>query len=343
MLDSENEWTLVHRPDQSGFLRIDVSGETDAASNASAATAIAPDQIVPSMPVPDDFDEYWATAVEGSVDKSANPIISPYSELPSGALSTVEMPTSAGRIYGWMIRPHGEGPFPAAVRFHGAGVYGAPSENMHDWAQAGFLSLSINSHAIPNNEPKEFYDLLREGELANYRTDGREDKNKLYFRGMFIRAFAAVDCATRLPEWNKKIVNVDGHSQGGGQALVAVALNRHATCLSLSCPTHCDHTGPVIGRVAGWPQMVEVDGNGPNMAHATACRYIDGVNFATRISVPTLVTAAFLDPLCPPTGVYAMFNSLRGPKSIRHDIDVAHTYTEEHREAAFKWASAHLH
>jgi cephalosporin-C deacetylase len=44
--------------------------------------------------------------------------------------------------------------------------------------------------------------------------------------------------------------------------------------------------------------------------------YFDGVSFARRITAPAFLSAALMDPTCPPSTVYGAFHELRGPKEI---------------------------
>src|SRR5690606_33709342 len=86
----------------------------------------------------------------------------------------------------------------------------------------------------------------------------------------------------------------------------------------------CDHTGMVVGRAAGWPQVVPVVNGAPDPAVLEASRYFDMVNFAPRIRAQGYFWVGFFDQLCPPTTVYAAYNQLQTPKEIIHAIDSGH-------------------
>ena len=49
------------------------------------------------------------------------------------------------------------------------------------------------------------------------------------------------------------------------------------------------------------------------------------MNFATRVRCPGIVTVGFIDATCPPTSVYAAYNTLPGPKQIFNDPPSTHT------------------
>ena len=45
-----------------------------------------------------------------------------------------------------------------------------------------------------------------------------------------------------------------------------------------------------------------------------ASRYFDAMNFATRIQCPGLIGIGLVDPVCPPEGILATVNQMKGPK-----------------------------
>ena len=332
------------RSDAPGFIRMSVQVvQAGATQNADAAAAIAPERIHPSLPVPDDFDEFWAEQTEELLSGPVRADVGHHGEHPDGRISKVIIQMRGGRkIHAWLLRPRGKGPFPGLVRYHGSGVYPVPADNGLDWTARGVMVLSINPHPIPNDMPREFYLKLRTGSLADYAKRGRTSRARVYFRGMFLRATRAVDFLCQSDDWDGEHLIAEGHSQGGGQALAAAALNSKVTALVTSCSTHCDHTGPVVGRAAGWPRIVRVRAGIPDPRQMEVARFIDGVNFASRIRCPAMFSLGFLDDLCPPTGIYAAYNSLRGPKSIRHEVDVGHVHTDACKAATYAWVAGRI-
>jgi cephalosporin-C deacetylase-like acetyl esterase len=340
----------IHVPSpKPGFVRLVVEKEAAGSPpvRIEAAAAVAPERIQPSLPVPDDFDGFW----EGQVLILA-------AHLPAveerhhhtnehAAVSSVRIPMPrGGDLFGWLMVPNAASSqrtrVPAVVLYHGAGVYGLAPDNGLEWAARGLMTFSVNPHPIPNDLPEARYDELRNGELADYRTRGRNDRSTIYFLDMFLRASRAVEYLSNRVEWDGKHLIAVGHSQGGGQALAAAALNRKVTALAVSCPTNCDHTGPLVGRAACWPMLVETRNGAPDPVQAEASRYYDGVNFASRIGVPAFFSVAFLDDVCPPTGVYAAYNRLRGLRSVHHEIEASHVHTETAKAATARWVDAYL-
>jgi cephalosporin-C deacetylase-like acetyl esterase len=332
---------ISYSPQEPGFLRLSIHDSKKPGELVSqAAAAVSPLKIPPSLPVPEDFNEFWQDQVSKYLPERFRTETKKHSNTDRGKIfDTKIIVPGAGDIYGWLLTPPGEGPFPCVVRYHGAGVYPIPPENGLDLTSRGFMVLSINSHSIPNDRPLSYYEELQRGALSDYRTRGREDREKIYFRKMFLRAAGAVIYARERPECDADRLFIEGHSQGGGQALAAAALGGDISGLVVSCSTHCDHTGPVIGRVAGWPKIVEIRNGVPDSRQVKAARYIDGVNFASKIKCPTLFSACFLDDACPPTGIYAAYNSLAGPKEINNEVTTGHIHTENFKDMSYRWLS----
>jgi cephalosporin-C deacetylase len=323
---AEGKGIVSISPDKPGIVRLTVRSNPA----AQAAAAVAPERIEPSLPVPDDFDKVWSDHLAAQQNTPVSCERVPHREHAGGTVHAVTVPVlNAGTIHGWLHMPHGEGPFPALVRYHGAGVYRLPYEHSIEWAERGVMALSINSHPIRNDRPEEFYTGLREGELSDYRNRPQA------FVEMFCRAARAMDFVRSMPEWDNEHLIAAGHSQGGGQALAAAALNSGVSGLVLSCPTHCDHTA----KPAGWPQIL-TERSDPELT--ARVRYIDGVNFASRITCPALFGVCLLDSTCPPTGVFATANAVSGPKSFHYEPYTAHIYTDAFDEVSDRWVAEHI-
>ncbi len=328
-------------PPGPGVFRINVSGAASGSEPlAEAAAAVSPERITPALQRPSDFDAFWerqlAELEVGTMELSPP---EPDTEVRTRAAS---VPTSAGRVSAWLLEPEGEAPAPAVVRFHGAGVYSVPKDNARELARAGLLVLSPNAHAIENGRKPEYYQQLMRSDLVDYRTKGRESRESLYFVDMFLRAAAAVEALARHPRWNGRALFVQGHSQGGGQALAAAHLGaERVTGLALSCPTHCDHAAPLAGHPAGWPQIVDFTGGEGNPDHIQASRYVDGVNFAAGVRCPAIVCVCLLDAACPPGGIYAAANRLSSESSLLTDPITGHIHTDAHGEAMHRWLCGH--
>ncbi len=329
------EARLTGTLDEPGFLQCRAtygSGETKL--TALAGAAVSPLEIKPSMPAPADFDAFWAAKKKQVAAVPINARLTAVASQREGVEAfDLQADCVGATVSGYYARPAGAKPrsLPAILTVHGAGVTTSSLGGPVGWAKEGALALDINAHGLPNGRPKAFYDALATGELREYRTRGRESRDTVYFLGMFQRLIRAIDFLTSQPEWDGKTVVVSGSSQGGFQAIVAAGLDPRVSFFAAGVPAGCDHTGAIVGRIAGWPKFIPT-GEKPSPAVVEAVRYYDCVNFAARAKAPGVFTIGFIDTTCPPTSVYAAYNALKTPKEIHHDIAAGHTNTPAARD-----------
>jgi cephalosporin-C deacetylase-like acetyl esterase len=322
---------LVRALDEPGFLRVRVTVD---GTKATAAAGFDPWSIAPSLPAPEDFDEFWASQLARlaavPVEAKWTPVESPQ---PGIVVSEVEVEALGSPVRGYLARPRhaADGSLPGLVYFHGAGVKSALPGRAARWAKDGFLVLEINAHGIPNGQPADFYDDLTRGALAGYKTRGFPDREKIYFLGMFLRAVRAADFLCAQPQWNGRTLVAYGASQGAFQALALSALDPRVTFVCAGVPAGCDHTGFAAGRVNGWPGFIP-SGTPPDGAREErlAAGYYDNVAFAPRLQARgAALTVGFIDHICPPTGIFATYNAITIPKEIHREPLGGHALTKQ--------------
>ncbi|MCB1086123.1 MAG: acetylxylan esterase [Verrucomicrobiae bacterium] len=344
--------------ERSGFLRCEAQwvandGQVKKETRSVAAAAYAPEKITPSREAPQDFDAFWS---EQKARLAAIPVEASLAQLersdskpvPDGVeLFDLKVRTDAEwPVSGYFARPKAAkaGSLPAVLWTHGAGVRSASAWKAINGAQNGFLSLDINAHGIENGKPEDYYKLLEsEGRLKNYRYQGRENRDGMYFRGMFLRLIRAIDFLTSQSEWDGRVMAVVGHSQGGAQALAAGGLDSRVTFIGAGVPAMCDHMGMMRRRISGWPKLVPLLPDGkPDPTVAEVSRYFDGVNFAARCHATAIVSVGFIDTTCPPTSCYAAFNQLRGQVEIINEPEMGHDAPERIQKAFFEALQRHV-
>jgi cephalosporin-C deacetylase-like acetyl esterase len=332
-----------------GFLRCQVSftppqGKT---LQATAGAGFSPLKIAPSLPVPDDFDAFWAEQKKKLREMPLEPVLAPVEQGEEGVeCFDVEIPCLGGApVSGYFGFPKNAGPksLPAILWVHGAGVRSSVLANAVKGAQWDMLSMDINAHGIPNGRPGEFYSNLSAGRLKDYRQAGRESLETVYFRGMFLRLVRALDFLTSRPEWDGEHLIVIGHSQGGGQALAAGGLDPRVTLIASGVPAICDHSGRAAGRVNGWPKLVPTQEDGrPEPQSLQVARYVDGVNFAGRCKAEAIMSVGFIDVTCPPSTCYAAYNCLQGPKQMINRPLMGHAAPADIYEAFYDCVHTHV-
>jgi cephalosporin-C deacetylase-like acetyl esterase len=338
--------TVTGKLDEPGFLlcRAGFVGPEKLSRTALGGAAIDPLKIKPSLPVPADFDKFWAAQKKKLAAVPVNPRLTPVKSLVKDVdCFDLQADCIGAPVSGYFAKPAGAKPksLPAILLVHGAGVNSSNLGGSAGWAQKGLLALDINAHGIPNGKPAQFYADLRNGELKEYSRRSRESRETIYFLGMFLRLIRALDFLTAQPEWDGRTVVVQGSSQGGFQSLVAAGLDPRVTFFAAGVPAGCDHTGFKAGRVNGWPKFIAT-GETPPPNVVEAVRYFDAVNFITRSKAAGIVTVGFIDTTCPPSSVYAAYNAIPGKKRIHIDVAAGHTNTPKAVEAMRNAILAHV-
>ena len=315
-----------------GFLRCQVifAGQGKQPLTAVAGAGFDPLKIPPSLPVPEDFDAFWtqqkARLAAVPMQPNLTPVKSPMDGIECFDAEIQCVPPRP--VSGYFARPAGAAPkrLPAILLVHGAGVRSSSLGGAAGSAKRfNALAMDINAHGIANGKPNAFYLDLTAGELKGYPAAGREDREKCYFLGMFLRLARAMDFLTSQPEWDGKVLIVKGSSQGGGQAIAAAGLDPRVTLISAGVPAICDHTGKAVGRINGWPKLVPDKDGKPDPKVLQVARYFDGMNFAARAKAEAIFSVGFIDATCAPTSVYAAYNNLPGKKQIVNEPLMGHS------------------
>ena len=277
-----------------------------------------PEKMTQGKEEPKDFDEFWKSR-RAMLDKI--PLNAKVTEVPEKApkgfkLYDVQIDCAGGMpVSGYLCVPVNAKPksLGAVVSYQGAGVSsGWISPNKYA------VSFNINAHGIPNGKERSFYQKLGQTTLKQYYHQGKNDREKIYFHGMYLRVMRSLDYIKTRPEWNGKTLIVTGSSQGGGQSIAAAALDPQVTLCIAAVPALSDHSGSFANRQPGWPQFYRNGAKAdPKVAAATA--YYDNVFFARRIKCETWLTTGLFDTTCSPASVYMVYKNLAAKKK---DLDI---------------------
>lgn len=282
---------------------------------------IDPAAIRTGTPKPADFDKFWKQQLDDLARIPINPKLEDVTltseESKNGGIRCREftldcVPPRPAKGYLSMPAKAEKGSLPIVVTLQGASSRSASKALAY--AEKA-ISICPNPHGIPNGKDRAFYKNLDKGLLENYRHQGSDNRDDIYFKAMILRDLRAIQFAKSLPEWNGRDLLIHGSSQGGGRAMFAGALDPDVTLVSSTVPALTDHGGAFLGRRNGWPQFFKV---GPdrhpldekNAAIAAVAPYVDTVNFAGRIKAEVFLSAGFLDTTCPPSCAYALYHAL---------------------------------
>lgn len=336
--------------EQPGFLnlKIQVTHEKQKIEKI-VGVAFSPEKIAPSLPVPEDFDTFWADQKKKLAAIPMNSRVQHVLTLHSKGVTCfdVQLNSVDRGVSAYFAKPSEsvKKSLPIILTLHGAGVRSSQMSTALLWAQRGFLAMDMSAHGLPNGKTENYYKNLADNELRDYRYRGREKREDGYFVKMFLRNLRALEFLFQQPEWDGKTVVLYGTSQGGYQAIATAYLDPRVTFLMAGVPAGCDHSGMKAQRVAGWPKLVPSNADSsPDTAVLEASRYVDNVNFAAKTKAKSaFFTAGFIDFVCPPTGVYAAFNSLPiQKKQIYNDVYRAHAPSKEAYEAMTAAIMAHV-
>lgn len=338
-----------------GFLRCIVTAQVGGKVVRALATAgFSPEQITPTQREPEDFDRFWA---DGRAALQQVPLDARSELMPAdstGAINVYHVSvatlnasgTGPARLYGILCEPKAPGKYPALLRVPGAGVRAYNGDR--ELAEKGFITLQIGVHGIPVNLPPDVYTSLAAGALEAYNVINLDQRDRYYYRRIYLGCIRANDFLVSRPNWDGRHLLVTGGSQGGQLSLVTAGLDPRVTAVAAFYPAFCDVTGYLHGRAGGWPHMFRPGPDGTTAPLATPERvattgYYDAVNFARRIKAPGFYSWGYNDESCPPTSVFAAYNSIVAPKQMLIALEMGHSATPEQTERAKEWLIEQSH
>lgn len=317
-----------------GFIRCIVSVEADGVTYRNIGTAaVDPLKITPVAEMPDDFNQFWIAAREEAKKAPLDAKMTHLAARSSEKINVYEVSFRNGsadnRIHGILCVPKGAGKFPAALQVPGAGTrsYGGDAGT----AEAGIITLQIGIHGIPVTMENGVYQNLAAGPLSEYWIFNLDDRDRYYYKRVYLGCLKAIDFLYSLPQFDSSTLAVYGGSQGGALSIVTAALDSRVKYLYSFYPALCDLTGYFHGRAGGWPHMFANNNAFNNKADKVATsRYYDVVNFARNLKVAGVYSFGYNDEVCPPTSMFAAYNSITAPKQLLIYEDSGHwTYPEQ--------------
>jgi cephalosporin-C deacetylase len=273
---------------------------------------------------PPDFDEFWASTLAESRVFDLGLQLEPVNT----GLSTIDVWDVTFKGFGgqpvraWLRVPAGAtGLLAAVVEFVGyGGGRGNAVENLF-WPSAGFAHLQMDTRgqgsAWSTGDTADAYGSGPQG--PGFMTRGIESRESYYYRRVIVDAVRAVEAAMALDIVDPTRVAVVGRSQGGGISLAVAGLVPDIRAVAAYVPFLCDFPrATVITDNDPYKEIgryLSVHRNAAEQSHRTLS-YFDGVNFAKRALAQAVITTALMDPICPPSTVFAAFNNYAGPKDI---------------------------
>ncbi len=329
-----------------GFLRCEVSSVVNGKTIKKIVTAaFDPEKIKPTITMPADFNQFWSNAI-ADVKKipmdAKMELMSEYSTEDVDVYQVSFQNINKSRIYGTLSVPKKAGKYPAALKVPGAGVRGYKGDVA--MAKNGVIVLEIGIHGIPINLNDKVYEDLRTGALHAYNSVNLDDKDTYYYKRVYLGCVKALDYLVSHEKYNGQSLAVYGGSQGGALAIVTTALDPRVKYLAANYPALCDVTGYLHNRAGGWPHLFGKSNIAFNNKKdkLETCKYYDVVNFAKNLKVPGFYSWGFNDETCPPTSMYAAYNSISAPKELSIFKETGHFTVPEQREQVSNWLLTNL-
>ncbi|MCX6592903.1 MAG: acetylxylan esterase [Acidobacteria bacterium] len=332
-----------------GFLRCIATVERNGKTYRGLATAaIRPESIQPTQQDPADFEQFWAAGKAALAKLPIDAKLTPLPEYGNAAadcfhvnLQNVGAGNGVSRFYGVLCEPKAPGKYPAVLAVPGAGV--RPYRGMAAMAARGVITLQVGIHGIPVTMEQSVYDSLGAGALANYNTIGLDNRDRYYYRRVYLGCVRANDFLVSHPKWDGNHLAVTGGSQGGALSIITAALDPRVKGLAAYFPALSDVTGYLQNRAGGWPHMFRATEG--VQAHRSpekieTSRYYDVVNFARRLKVPGFYSWGFNDETCPPTSMYASYNVITAPKKLLLALETGHNNVPEQVAEVDRWLEA---
>jgi cephalosporin-C deacetylase-like acetyl esterase len=308
--------------------------------------AIDPDKIVPSINQPAGFDAYCQQA---KAELAKVPIDARMTLLPERCTENVNVYQVnlqnfrvGTRLFGILCIPKKEGKYPAILKVPGAGVRPYAGDILT--AEKGFITLEIGIHGVPVTMDPTVYANLAAGPLFGYWNMNLDDKDRYYYKRVYLGCVRANDFLVSLPQYDGSNLGVTGGSQGGALSITTAALDKRVKFLAAFYPALADVTGYLQGRAGGWPHLFEKANlafNNTKQKIETAGFY-DVVNFARRLTIPGMYSWGFNDETCPPTSMYAAYNSITAPKDLFLVPETGHWTYPEQQEKLAGWLQSKL-
>lgn len=330
-----------------GFLRCIATAFVNGKTYRGLATAaFNPLQIEPAINNPTDFTSFWDQAKS---ELATVPMDARMTLLPERCTEKVNVYhvnlqnyRAGTRLYGILCVPKKEGKYPAILQVPGAGI--RPYNGDIGNAEKGFITFQIGIHGIPVNMDVSVYNNLMSGALSGYWNINLDDRDRYYYKRVYLGCVRANDFLTSLPEYDGANLGVTGGSQGGALSIITAALDSRVKFLTAYYPALSDLTGYLKGRAGGWPHLFEKNNLAFNNTKEkiNTASYYDVVNFARLLKISGMYSMGFNDEVCPPTSMYAAYNVITAPKELFIVPETGHWTYPEQTEKLTNWLTTKL-
>lgn len=296
----------------------------------------------PDVAEPADFDAFWERTIGEARAVAVEPRLEPAETSITELI--VEDLTFSGfggdPIRAWVTRPRTSEPLPTVVEFLGyGGGRGIAGERLQ-WAASGYVHVLMDTRgqgAGWGNGGDTPDPHGSASQTPGFMTRGITSPETYYYRRLFTDGVRLVDTVRSFDFVDADRVAVTGGSQGGGISLAVAALHPGVGAVMADVPFLCHFERSIeMTPEAPFTEITrylsirrdEVD------AVLSTLSYMDGANFARRITRPAFFSVGLMDPVVLPSSVFAAYNLLG---STDREIAV-YRYNGHEGGSHFHWA-----
>jgi cephalosporin-C deacetylase len=277
---------------------------------------------------PPGLDAFWARTLAETRSLAETPRFAPYRPDAYGALAVDDVTFSGfggDPIRAWFLRPRSAtAPLACLVTFIGYGGGRSFPVDHALFAAAGHAVLVMDTRGqggewLPGatGDPGAG---ASGAEHPGVMTRGIDSPETYYFRRLYADAVRAVETAAEHPLVDAGRIAVTGFSQGGGLSLAAAALAPELVRLCMAdMPYLCDiERGSLIAPEPPYTELARYLALHPERHEqiVATLRHVDCALLAPRIRARCIVAVGLMDPICPPSTVYAAYNAISAPKEL---------------------------
>jgi len=268
---------------------------------------------------PEDFDAFWDAVLHQVAAIPLNPEIIPDPLRTSEEVEVFQVfytSLEQVRIAAWYCRPTRRAErTPAMLLLPG---YQADPPIPKEWARKGYCALYVapRGKLRSNRQFNPGY--------PNLLTYNIVDRHTYAYRGFYVDAWRGIDFLLSRPEVDPTRIGVTGSSQGGGLTITTAAMRSEIRAAAAGAPYLCGYLDAIeLTHTYPYEEINDFLRLHPESRHAVeeTVAYFDGINFADKITCPTIVNIGLQDNVCPPETGYALFNQIRATAKQLYTYD----------------------
>ncbi len=295
-------------------------------------------------PKPSDFDDFWQRGIEEieAIDVNIELIESDFQVPFATCYHLYYTGTKGARIHSKLVVPK-EAKGSAVIKFHGYTADSGEWKDLLSYAAVGHVSAALDCRG--QGGLSEDVGGVSGGTLYGFIVKGLDSgPSELYFRQVFLDTALLARIIGQRDDVDESRIGVYGGSQGGALTLACAALVPSIKKVSPVFPFLSDYK-----RV--WDMDLDIDAYSGlrdyfrkfDPTHEREDQvfetlgYIDIQHLASRIEGEVLFATGLVDPICPPSTQYAVFNKIKSNKTHVIYPDYQHEYLKGFDDKQFQF------